>query len=146
MKKKKTYLSLPWSQRLSFIQSWQLLWREPLLLFFYWHKALRTEKRRPLVKTVGVLTFMPSAFDRRFWLEDIFNCSTSHLIRWIKYLWGCDRSNENDVLDSCQVLSRHESEILNDLDQRLSFLSARRFASKIFKNKDNIKRKPLGPG
>ena len=26
------------------------------------------------------LIFMPSAFDRRFWLEDIFNCSTSDMI------------------------------------------------------------------
>ena len=33
---------------------------------FYWHEALRAEKRKPLVKTVGNLTFMPSAFDRRF--------------------------------------------------------------------------------
>ena len=36
-------------------------------------------------------------------------------------------SKENDIFDSCQVLSQHESKILNDLDQRLSFLSARRF-------------------
>ena len=40
------------------------------------------------------------------------------------------------LVDSCQVLSQHESEILNDLDQ-LSFLSARcfdqRFASQISK-------------
>ena len=80
---------------------------------------------------------MPSAFDRRFWLEDIFNCSTSHMIGWIKYLWECDWSKENDIFDSCQVLSQHESEILNDLEQRLSFLSAwgfdQRFASQIFK-------------
>ena len=34
--------------------------------FFYWHEALRAEKRKPLVWTVGNLTFMPSAFDRRF--------------------------------------------------------------------------------
>ena len=102
--------------------SWQILRREPLLLFlFYWHEALRTEKRKPLVKTVGILTFIPSAFDRRVWLEDIFNCSTSHMIGWIKYLLGCDWSKENDILDSCQVLSQHESEILHDLDQRLSF-------------------------
>ena len=58
---------------------------------------------------------------RRVWLEDIFNCSTSHMIGWIKYLLGCDWSKENDILDSCQVLSQHESEILHDLDQRLSF-------------------------
>ena len=43
--------------------------------FFHWHKALRAEKRKPLVKTVESLTFMPSAFERRFWLGDIFNCS-----------------------------------------------------------------------
>ena len=49
------------------------------------------------------------------------------MIGWIKYLWGCDWSKENNVFDSSQVLSQHESEILNDLDQRLSFLSARRF-------------------
>ena len=48
------------------------------------------------------------------------------MIGWIKYLWGCDWSKENDISDSCEVLSQHESEILNDLDQRLSFLSARR--------------------
>ena len=74
-------------------------------IFFHWHEALRAEKRKPLVKTVGVLTFMPSAFDRRFWLEDIFNCSTSRMIGWIKYLWGCNWSKENDIFDSCQVLS-----------------------------------------
>ena len=62
--------------------------------FFYWHKALREEKRKPLVKTVGILTFMPSAFDCCFWLENIFNCSTSHRIGWIKYLWGCDWSKK----------------------------------------------------
>ena len=49
------------------------------------------------------------------------------MIVWIKYLWGCDWAKENDISDSCEVLSQHESEILNDLDQRLSFLSARRF-------------------
>ena len=59
---------------------------------FYWHEALRAEKRKPLVKTVGNLTFMPSAFDRRFWLEDIFYCSASHMIGWIKYLWGWEWS------------------------------------------------------
>ena len=40
--------------------------------FFYWHEALRAEKRKLLVKTVGILIFMPSAFDRCFWLGDIF--------------------------------------------------------------------------
>ena len=81
--------AIPWSQRLSFILYWQILRREPLLLFFFcWHEALRAAKRKPLVETVGNLTFMSSAFDRRFWLEDIFNCSTSHMIGWIKYLWG----------------------------------------------------------
>ena len=97
------------------------------ILFFYWHEALRAEKLNPLVKTVGILTLMPSASDRRFWLEDIFNCSTSHMIRWITYLWGCYWSKENDMFESCQVLSQLASEILNDLDNRLSFLSARRF-------------------
>ena len=62
------------------------------LYFFYWHEALRAEKIKPLVATVGNLTFMPSAFDRRFWLEDIFNCSMSHMIGWIKYLWGWEWS------------------------------------------------------
>ena len=70
-------------------RSWEILRRGPLLLFsFYRHEALRGEKRKPPVKTVGILTFMPSAFDRRFWLGDIFNCSTSHMIGWIKYLFG----------------------------------------------------------
>ena len=31
--------AVPWSQRLSFILSWQILRREPLLYFFYWHEA-----------------------------------------------------------------------------------------------------------
>ena len=44
------------------------------------------EKRKLLFKPVGILTFMPSVLDRRFWLEYIFNCSTSHVIGWIKYL------------------------------------------------------------
>ena len=63
-----TYDLIPGSQRLSLILSWQILRRKPLLLFFFnnWHEALRAEKRKPLVKTVGILTFMPSAFDRRF--------------------------------------------------------------------------------
>ena len=52
-------------------------------LFFYWHEAMRAEKRKPLVKTVGILTFMPSVFDSLFWLEDIFNCSTSHMVGWM---------------------------------------------------------------
>ena len=69
------------------------------------------------------------------------------MIVWIRYLWGFYWSKENDILDSCQVLSRHESEILNDLDQRLSFLSARCFNQHfMWQMKDNIKRKPLGPG
>ena len=72
------------------------------------------------------------------------------MIGWIKYLWGCDWSKENDIFDSCQVLNQHESEILNDLDQRLSFLSARRFdqaSRRKFPNKKgSIKRKPRGPG
>ena len=59
----------------------------------------------------------------------------SHMIGWIKYLWGCDWSKENAVFESCQVLSKHESEILDNLDQGLSFLSAcpfdQRFALQI---------------
>ena len=46
------------------------------------------------------------------------------MIGWIKYLWGCYWSKEIYIFDSCQVLSQHESEILNDLDERLSFLLA----------------------
>ena len=34
--------------------------------FFHWHEVLRAEKGKPLVKTVGIVTFVPSAFDRRF--------------------------------------------------------------------------------
>ena len=86
---------LPWSQRLSFILysfGKSILRRQPLFNFFSWHKALRAEKRKPLVEAVGNLTFMPSAFDHCFWLEDIFNCSTSHMIGWIKYLWGWEWS------------------------------------------------------
>ena len=33
--------------------------------FFYWQEALSAEKRKSLVKTIGILTFTPSAFDRR---------------------------------------------------------------------------------
>ena len=62
-----TYDLIPGSLRLSLILSWQILRRKPLLLFsFYWHEALRAEKRKHLVKTLGILTFMPLAFDRRF--------------------------------------------------------------------------------
>ena len=71
------------------------------------------------------------------------------MIGRIKYLWGCDRSNEKDIFDSCQVLSQHESEIVNDLDQKFSFLSARhfdqRFASQI-KIDNTYYKVPTGPG
>ena len=103
-------------------------WTTSFILFLIGTKGWELMmKRKPLVKTVGILTFMPSAFDRCFWLEDIFNCSMSNMIGWIKYLWGCDWSKEHDIFDSCKVLSKGESEILDDLDQRLSFLSAWRF-------------------
>ena len=42
---------------------------------------------------------------------------------WIKYILLCDWSKENEIFDSCQALSQHESEIPNVLDQRLSFPS-----------------------
>ena len=51
-------------------------------IFFYWHEALRAEKRKPLVATVGNLTFMPSAFDRRFWLR------TFLIALWVIWLDG----------------------------------------------------------
>ena len=81
--------AVPWSQRLSFN-----------IIFFHleicgakrWSKRRVGRKRKPLVATVGNLTFMPLAFDHRFWLEDIFNCSMSHMIGWIKYLWGWEWS------------------------------------------------------
>ena len=56
----------------------------------------------------------------------------------MKYLWGCNWSKENDTFDSCQVLSQHESEILNDLDERLSFLSARSALRRKFPNKRKV--------
>ena len=74
------------------------------------------------------------------------------MVGWIKYLKGCDWSKENNIFDSYQVLSQHQSEILNDLDQRLSFLSARRFVHAALRvanfqiKKDNIQTKPVGPG
>ena len=74
------------------------------LFRFYWREVLSAEKRSLCSRLFGILTFTPSAFDRRFWLEDIFNCSTSHMIGWIKYLWRCDCSKENDIFDSFQVL------------------------------------------
>ena len=40
--------------------------RRTASFIFCWHEALTAEKRKPLVETVGNLTFMPSAFDRRF--------------------------------------------------------------------------------
>ena len=55
------------------------------------------------------------------------------MIGWIKYLWGSDWSKENDIFDNRQVLSQHESEILNDLEQRPSFLGSQRFVSKKLK-------------
>ena len=69
------------------------------------------------------------------------------MIGWLKYVWGFDCSKENDIFDSCQVLSQHESQIVcvivNDLDQRLSFFSAlrfnQRFASQISKKKIILK-------
>ena len=69
------------------------------------------------------------------------------MIGWIKYLWGCNWSKENDIFDSCQVLRQHESEILNELDQRLSLDSALRSALRVANfllKEDNIKRKPQG--
>ena len=71
------------------------------------------------------------------------------MIGWIKYLWGCDWSKENDISDSCQMLSQHESEILNDFDQRLLFtrlgpsISASR--RKFLIKKDNCPRRVLAP-
>ena len=52
----------------------------------------------------------------------------------------CDWSKENDIFDSCQVLSQHESEILNGRDQRLSFSagSALRSALRVAKWKKII--------
>ena len=85
---------------------------------FHWHKVLRAEEKKPLA--IRILTFWPL-----FLIGGYFYCSVSHMIGWIKYLWGCDWSKEIDIFDNCQVLSQHESEILNDLDKRLSFLSAR---------------------
>ena len=63
------------------------------------------------------------------------------MIGWIKYLWGCDWSKENDIFGSCQLLSQHESEILNDLDR--GFLFSRLGASisasrRKFPNKNDI--------
>ena len=108
--------------------------RTASFIFFYWQEALRAKKRKPLVKTVGILTFMPSASERRLWLEDIFNCSTSHMIGWGLGMWLVKRKWHLWQLSSAE---QHESEILNHLDQRLSFLSARgfhqRFASQISK-------------
>ena len=56
-------------------------------IFSYWHEALTAEKRKPLVKTVGSLTLMPSAFDCHFRLDNTFNYCTNHRIGSIKYLW-----------------------------------------------------------
>ena len=41
------------------------LWANFATRIFYRQEALRAEKRKPLVATVGNLTFMPSAFDHR---------------------------------------------------------------------------------
>ena len=115
---------LPWSQRLSFILSWQILRREPLL-FFLLARSARAHWFRPLGSSLSCHQLLTVVSDWRIF----FNCSTSHMIGWIKYLWRCDWSKE--IFDSCQVLSQHESEILNDLDQRLSFLSVRRFDQRL---------------
>ena len=77
----------------------------------------RWERLKPLVETVENLTFVPSAFDRRLWLEDIFNCSTSDM----------------------SSAGKHESEILNGLDQRFSALSPLHADNK--NNKSGLRRK-----
>ena len=69
---------------------------------------------------------------------------------WIKYLWGCDWSKENDIFDSCQVLSSMNVRFSTILTR--GFLFSRLGASisasrrKFPNRKNNIKRKPLGPG
>ena len=85
---------------------------------------MRAEKRKPLVKTVGILTLMPSALDRRFWLEDILIALRVTWLDGLNIFGDAIGQKKIDIFDSCQVLSQHESEILNDLDQRLSFLLA----------------------
>ena len=142
---KRVFLLIPRSQRLSFILSWQILRRDPLILYFFltwsaesWEKKVSGQDRCD--PHFHAISFWPS-----FLIGGYFNCSTSHLIGWIKYLWGCDWSKENDIFDSCQVVDQRESEILNDLDQWLSFLSAWCFDPCFFKEY-HIKRKPLGPG
>ena len=86
--------SIPWSQRLSFILHWQILRRESLLMFFYWHEALRWEPRkeslwsRPLGTSLSCHQLLTVDSDWR----TFFNCSMSHMIGWTKYLWGWEWS------------------------------------------------------
>ena len=47
-------VQIPWSQRLSLILSWQILWREPLLLFFIDKKHWETRKESLWSRPLGV--------------------------------------------------------------------------------------------
>ena len=64
-----------------------------------------------------------------FWVPE--NCPTLPCQQIVNPILLCDWSKENDIFDSCQVLSQHESEILNGRDQRLSFFPARRFDQRV---------------
>ena len=120
-------------------------------IFVDWHKALRTKKRKTPVKIVENLTFMLARhltavkdviFFRPITSPKIFHPS-NHMTR---------RAIKNILQSETTVKSWwHENEDPNGLDQRLSFLSARRFdqcfTSANFQiNKDHIKRMSLGPG
>ena len=83
------HYKIPWSQRLSCILYWQILRREPLLLIVFigtkrWEPRKESLWSRPLGTSLSCHQLLTVVF----WLEDIFDCSASHMIGWIKYLWG----------------------------------------------------------
>ena len=123
--------------------SWQILWCEPLLLFFYWHETLKAKKRKPLVKTIGILTFMSSAFDRHFWLEDIFDCSMSLMIGWIN-IFG-------DVIGQKKMTSLTAVKCWASMKVRFSTILTRGFlfsqlGTSIIASCCKFPNKKLGPG
>ena len=67
---------------------------------------------------------MPSALDRCFWLEGILIALRVTWLDGLNIFGDAIGQKKIYIFDSCQVLSQHESEILNDLDERLSFLLA----------------------
>ena len=111
-----------------------------LFIFFIGsYEVLRAEKRKPLVKS---LTFRSWAFDHHFWLEDIFNWSASHMIGWINLIFLCEKKMTSLTAVKCWASMKVRCFLFSRLGTSISTLRLK-FPNK---KKDNIKRKPLGPG